>query len=182
MIVLAHNIRTLFKGCFRNLQIDCPSWRTFNTITKSRGIHFVLKCAAAVFEDTELSRSVKILTVAEGRPIVLRCSHYVSVPRATVTWYSVNATKSRDVHWSLVEQLPVASNERISVDDTGTAYCISSTCIFFHWTEQLTYYSPKVILHLKFPRVYWNGEGHCVTALSQTASLMGWGHPHFRTP
>jgi len=73
----------------------------------------------SVFEDTELSRGVKTLTVTEGLPVVLQCSHYVSVPRATITWYSVNAT-SRD-HWSLVDQIPVRSDDRIAVDDRGTA-------------------------------------------------------------
>ena len=74
----------------------------------------------AVFEDTALSRGVRTVTVAEGRPVVLRCSHYVSVPRATVTWYSVNTT-SRD-HWSIVDQTPVNSDERIAVDDRGLFY------------------------------------------------------------
>ena len=70
-----------------------------------------------MFEDTALSRGLRTVTVAEGRPLVLRCSHYVSVPRATVTWYSVDA-KSRD-HWSIVDQTPVSSEERIAVDDRG---------------------------------------------------------------
>lgn len=78
----------------------------------------MLDCA--VFEDTELSRDVKTMTVAEGRPVVLRCSHYVSVPRATITWYSVNTT-SRD-HWSIVNQNPVNSDVRIAVDDRGASH------------------------------------------------------------
>ena len=70
-----------------------------------------------MFEDTELSRGVNTVTVDEGLPVVLRCSHYVSVPRATVTWYSVNTT-SRD-RWSIVDQTPVISDSRIAVDDRG---------------------------------------------------------------
>ena len=80
-----------------------------------------LNVRGAVFEDTALSRSVRTVTVAEGRPVVLRCSHYVSVPRATVTWYSVKTT-SRD-HWSIVDQTPVDSDDRIAVDDRGMSVC-----------------------------------------------------------
>jgi len=77
----------------------------------------------SVFEDTELSRGVQTVEVAEGLPIVLRCNHYVSVPRATISWYSVNST-SRD-NWSIVDQVLVTSNDRITVDDRGT--CTASS-------------------------------------------------------
>jgi len=84
----------------------------------NKTVEFMPNCS--VFEDTELSRGLNTVTVAEGRPVVLRCGHYVSVPRATVTWYSVNST-SRD-HWSIVDQTPVVIDNRIAVDDRGILY------------------------------------------------------------
>lgn len=51
--------------------------------------------------------------VYEGRQVVLPCNHMHSIPRATVTWYTVGCARGcNDRH-------RVKLNERIAIDDNG---------------------------------------------------------------
>lgn len=73
----------------------------------------------AVFKDMELSRVVKTLRVSEGGAVVLRCLHFISIPRATVTWYRLNSSlMSTSADHS--HQTPVYTTHRMAVTDTGS--------------------------------------------------------------
>ena len=71
-------------------------------------------------------RRVTNYTVNEGRQWVLPCDHTRSVPRATVTWYTVGCARGCN------DKRVVALNERITIDDNGKRYelrsVVSSHC------------------------------------------------------
>ena len=66
-----------------------------------------------VFEDLQPRRTIYNISIKAGSPLVLQCSHIISIPPATVTWYTAEYGRDRP------RQSPVEVNDRIAIDDSG---------------------------------------------------------------